>query len=186
MTRRREVVDMGGRPQRRGRGPHRLTVLAPTAVDVVAFAGGWLFDRVAAGWNVSVFLVEHSAEQSLRILGADNVDLCTAGMCAQQVRVGGAVALSTELVSDGHPFRPSLLRAFGARRTAVTLWGNSFPAELSCGADPLTYQLSTAAQAFKAHALVAAGAPREMARPTELFRRGIAHPTAVESVLPLA
>ena len=37
---------------------YRLDVVAGSVVDVVRFAGGWLFDRAMAGWDVSVLLTD--------------------------------------------------------------------------------------------------------------------------------
>src|ERR1700688_3322744 len=49
----------------------RLAVLAPSVVEVVRSAGGWLFDRAMAGWNVTVITSDHSDSRPLQILGAD-------------------------------------------------------------------------------------------------------------------
>src|SRR6201999_4509172 len=38
---------------------YRLDVVAADVADVVKFAGGWLFDRAMAGWDVTVLLVDH-------------------------------------------------------------------------------------------------------------------------------
>ena len=35
---------------------YRLDVMAASAVDVAQAAGGWLYDRVMAGWEVTVLL----------------------------------------------------------------------------------------------------------------------------------
>src|SRR3974377_1817445 len=53
----------------------RLPVVAPGVVDVVQFAGGWLFDRAMAGWDVTVLLADHSDCRPLHILGARILDL---------------------------------------------------------------------------------------------------------------
>ncbi len=37
---------------------YRLDVLGVSAVDVVEAAGGWLYDRVMAGWEVTVLLAQ--------------------------------------------------------------------------------------------------------------------------------
>src|SRR5439155_14971420 len=54
---------------------YRLDVVAADVVDVVKFAGGWLFDRAMAGWDVTVLLVDHPDERPLQILGAHTIDL---------------------------------------------------------------------------------------------------------------
>ena len=40
---------------------YRLDVVAASAVDVVQSAGGWLYDRVMAGWEVTVLLPQAAA-----------------------------------------------------------------------------------------------------------------------------
>jgi hypothetical protein len=37
---------------------YRLDVVAATVADAVAAAGGWMFDRVMAGWDVRVMLAD--------------------------------------------------------------------------------------------------------------------------------
>ncbi|HWF27336.1 MAG TPA: hypothetical protein VG327_02980, partial [Mycobacterium sp.] len=48
---------------------YRLDVVAASTVDVVQSAGGWLYDRVMAGWEVTVLLPHSCDSRSLRILG---------------------------------------------------------------------------------------------------------------------
>ena len=45
---------------------YRLDVVAADVADVVKFAGGWLFDRAMAGWDVTVLLVDHPDERPLQ------------------------------------------------------------------------------------------------------------------------
>ena len=35
---------------------YRLDVVAPNVLDAVKFAGGWIYDRVMAGWDVTVLI----------------------------------------------------------------------------------------------------------------------------------
>jgi hypothetical protein len=179
-----DTAEMDLRPPRRGRGPHRLTVLAPTVADIVASAGGWLFDRASAGWSVSVLLADESSDRPLRILGAETVGLCTARACAQQVQYRRFVVISTELLSAGHPLRTALVSGLGERKRAITLWGEPCPGEPEYSIETLTYRPSAAAQAFKAQALVAAGVSRTRAASPEVFRRSSAHPAAAPAVAP--
>ena len=53
---------------------YRLDVVAASPVDVVQSAGGWLYDRVMAGWEVRVLLPESCDTRALRILGVGVVD----------------------------------------------------------------------------------------------------------------
>ena len=54
---------------------YRLDVVAADVADVVKFAGGWLFDRAMAGWDVTVLVADHPDERPLQILGVQIVDL---------------------------------------------------------------------------------------------------------------
>jgi len=54
---------------------YRLDVVAANVIDVVKFAGGWLFDRAMAGWDVTVLVADHVDPRPLQILGAQIIDL---------------------------------------------------------------------------------------------------------------
>ena len=58
---------------------YRLDVVAADVADVVKFAGGWLFDRAMAGWDVTVLVADRRGDPSddrpLQILGAQALDL---------------------------------------------------------------------------------------------------------------
>ena len=47
---------------------HEMTVIASSVTDVVASAGGWLFDRRMAGWKVDVLVADRVGERPLQIL----------------------------------------------------------------------------------------------------------------------
>ena len=48
---------------------YRLDVVASSVDDVVVSAGGWLFDRAMAGWEVNLLIAEPSDARPLQILG---------------------------------------------------------------------------------------------------------------------
>ena len=54
---------------------YRLDVVAPTVLDAVKFAGGWVYDRVMAGWDVTVLIGDDEDVRPLEILGAEVCDL---------------------------------------------------------------------------------------------------------------
>src|SRR3984885_16045374 len=54
---------------------YRLDVVGVSPADVVRSAGGWLYDRVRAGWQVAVLLPPHSDTRPLQILGVYVADL---------------------------------------------------------------------------------------------------------------
>ena len=68
---------------RRPQAPHRdggsvkyrLDVVASSPADVVGSVGGWLYDRVRAGWDVCVLLPQRCDSRPLQILGIQVADL---------------------------------------------------------------------------------------------------------------
>ena len=139
--------------------------------EVVRSAGGWLFDQVLAGWDVTVVTADHDDQRALQILGVRGRDLETvlaapvAGPCLQ------AVALPADLYDADERVRRMVRSATESGRAEVRLWGEAWPADFDCGADSVSHQLSLAARAFKTQALAAADVHAEAAD-TEVFRRG--------------
>jgi hypothetical protein len=133
----------------------RLTVIAPTAAEAVRYAGGWLFDQVLAGWDVTVITADAGDPRPLRILGVRHrrLDVMLAmpeiGPCLE------AVAVHTDLYAGDERVRRLVLAAAGTGRAEIRLWGGAWPDDFGA-ARPLAYRLSLAAQAFKANALAAA------------------------------
>ena len=54
---------------------YRLDVVAADVADVVRCAGGWMYDRVMAGWDVTVLLADGADKRPLHILGVETADL---------------------------------------------------------------------------------------------------------------
>ena len=147
-------------------------------VEAVRFAGGWLFDQVMAGWDVTVLTAGEADARPAQILGARVADLemvlarRVRGSCLQGIAVRadlyGSDARVRRMVDEA---RESLAE--------VRLWGQEWPAELDGAADPVRYQLSVAARAFKAQALAAAAIAADPAQNTEEFRSTARRPTLV-------
>jgi hypothetical protein len=144
-------------------------------VEVVQLAGGWLFDRAMAGWEVTVLTADHTDCQPLRILGARAVDMEDALAAPVAAPRPQAVAVRADLYGSDVRIRRMVLDALGDDRTEVMLWGDPRPADLG-GAGSVRHRLSVAARAFKAQALAAAAAPVDSAEVTETFRRAEAPP----------
>lgn len=155
--------------------------MALCSAEVVQFAGGWLFDQVMAGWDVTVITADHGDSRPLEILGARSRDLETVlalpvvGPCLQ------AIAVRADLYESDARVRRMVLVAFDQGQAEVRFWGGSRPPGRSGRADPLPHRLSVAARAFKAHALVAAAVPADPADDVEVFRRGTATGRAAPS-----
>jgi hypothetical protein len=168
------------RPQAGGAAIHRyqLTVVAGSTADVVQSAGGWLCDRARAGWDVNVFLnvfVADSSDQlSLTILGATTLRLDgDFSTVMREMSPGGELAVSADLLSTDSRVRAGVVNALKRGLADVTVWGKHWPAELGRQADSVQHRVSSAARAFKLHALAAADVPPDAVTPTEtLFRIG--------------
>ena len=156
----------------------RLAAIAPSVVEAVRFAGGWLFDQVMAGWDVTVLTAGEADARPAQILGACVADLemvlarRVRGSCLQGIAVRadlyGSDARVRRMVDEA---RESLAE--------VRLWGQEWPVELDGAAGPVRYQLSVAARAFKAQALAAAAIAADPAQDTEEFRSTASRPTLV-------
>lgn len=171
------TFDISGHPANRARRTsadgevlrHRLDVFAARPHDVVQTAGGWLFDRVMAGWQVNVMLPGdgrgEGGDRSLRILGVQVLDL--------EFELDPSAPLSQSLAVSGEAFvaheclREKMRKAMGNRLVEVALWGQGWPLGIDRALVRTEYRLSAAARAFKGQALRAAGIAYQAIDPTE-------------------
>ncbi len=167
---------------------YRLDVVAATVVDVVRFAGGWLFDRAMAGWDVTVLLMDladHPDDRPLQILGAQVVDLEDALASVQSRPRPQALAAAADLFGCDSRVRQGVLQALDHGVTEVTLWGENWPAELDDSVGLVQHRLSMAAHTFKAQALEAAALPHGSIGHVETFRSGLlAWPSVAADLIP--
>jgi hypothetical protein len=137
---------------------YRLDVVAPGVLDAVKFAGGWLYDRAMAGWDVTVLLDRDGEDvRPLEILGAVVMDLESVLQAWAQRPHPQTVAVSADMFAADPRVRMHVLTALNQGMTEVTLWGEQWPAELESNVDSVRHELSAAARAFKAQALTAVG-----------------------------
>lgn len=151
---------------------YRLDVVAAGVGDVVRYAGGWLFDRSVAGWEVTVLVAELADPRPLRILGVDVVDLETVLALEAPDRRPQSLAVDADLCARDPRARDGVRRALEYRGIEVVVWGEGWPSESGHGVDPVVHRLSVAARAFKHHALVAAGFVATEVGTLEIFRSG--------------
>ncbi len=162
---------------------YRLDVVAADVADVVRFAGGWLFDRAMAGWDVTVLLADHPDERPLQILGAQILDLEYALTTAGHRPPPQTLAVAADLFDCDPRVRQGVLQALDQGATEVTLWGQTWPAELEDSVGLVQHRLSAAAQAFKAQALAAAASSPDSIEPIETFRSRVVSCPSVEADL---
>ncbi|MGV9800358.1 hypothetical protein ACWDTP_20160 [Mycobacterium sp. NPDC003449] len=150
---------------------YRLDVVAPCVVDAVRFAGGWLVDRVMAGWDVTVLIGADEDVRPLEILGVDTIDLESVLVSWEDRPHPQTVAVAADLFNSDERVRRGVLGALEQGSTEVTLWGEQCPGDLSVA--PALHELSAAARAFKAQALAAVNHPEAASVcGTEAFRCG--------------
>ena len=151
---------------------YRLDVVAADAADAVRFAGGWMYDRVMAGWDVTVLLADRSDVRPLQILGVATCDLESALALWEERPHPQTVAVAADLFASDERVRRGVLGALEQGMTEVTLWGDSWPADLDDSVGPVAHHLSAAARAFKSQALTAAADAGSVGA-TETFRCGV-------------
>jgi hypothetical protein len=148
---------------------YRLDVVAVSAIDVAQAAGGWLYDRVMAGWQVTALLPHGCDTRPLQILGVRALDLEMelASGFAVTGPMRQSLAVSAEAFIADDRVRERVREALDHRLTEVALWGDGWPLRVNRGMTRVQHVLSAAARAFKIQALMAAGVPWPSIDPTE-------------------
>lgn len=164
---------------------YRLDVVSPSVPEVVKFAGGWLVDRVMAGWDVTVLIDGAQDVRPLEILGVASQDLEGALEMWAERPHPQTVAVASELFSADSRVRQGVLNALEQGLTEVTLWGEHWPEELDDTVGSVSHQLSAAARAFKAQALAAIDPSTALIGDAETFRCGVmARPSVAADLIP--
>lgn len=154
---------------------YRVDVVARDVSEVVQFAGGWLVDRVMAGWDVTVLISGDGDLRPLEILGVQIQDLESTLEDWTERPHPQTVAVAADLFAADERVRRGVLGALDQGMTEVTLWGDSWPPELNAAVGSVRHELSAAARAFKAQALAAIpGLGAASVEATETFRCGLA------------
>ena len=135
---------------------YRLDVIASSTADVVCSVGGWLYDRVRAGWKVNVLLPQHCDSRPLEILGMRAVALDEQAPLAGSEHEVRGLAVSAEMYAADARIQRALHCALDRWMTEVTLWHDDWPLAVGNRTTPVHHVLSGAARAFKRHAQAAA------------------------------
>lgn len=146
---------------------YQLSVVATDAAELIASAGGWMYDRVRAGWDVSVAVAESTDLRPLQILGVTPLVADQGFDSAVDGLASAAIAIAPEILESKGNVRREVLKALDDGVTEVTLWGATMPRGLCGRVDRMQHRLSSAARAFKAHSLAAAGIPATAISATE-------------------
>jgi hypothetical protein len=161
---------------------YRLDVVASDPADVVCSVGGWLYDRVRAGWEVTVLLPQRCDTRSLQILGMRAADLDSQFPAANTGNAARGLAVSAEMFASDLRIRQEVLKALDRWMTEVTLWHDNWPLAVAHRTTTVQHVLSAAARAFKRHALIAAGIA-DTVGPTESLRSDMKACLPVDSEL---
>jgi hypothetical protein len=162
---------------------YRLDVAAPTVLDAVKYAGGWIYDRVMAGWDVTVLVGDYDDLRPLQILGAEVLDLGSVLECWEDRPHPQTVAVASDVFDRDPRVLAHVRNALDQGATEVTLWGEQVPEELNGSVDCAHHRLSAAARAFKARALAMANDPTAgSVGSTETFHCGLMASVAADLV----
>jgi hypothetical protein len=156
---------------------YRLDVVAPSVLDAVTSAGGWIYDRVMAGWDVTVLVGSDDDQRPLQILGAETLDLDSVLAEWEDRPHPQTVAVAAELFDRDPRVLAHVRNALDQGATEVTLWGEQLPAELAHSVDSAKHHLSAAARAFAAGDRAA-----DSVDSTETFRCGMMASVAADLV----
>ena len=147
---------------------YRVAIIAPNVVDAVHSVGGWVFDRVMAGWEVTVVVPDLADRAPLQILGAIVVNLEDAlgsPPDAVQIWPHELVVAATVFDSDAR-VRSGVTANLEAHADEIMFWGRC-----EGRVRGVEHRLSAAARAFKASALTLAGESFESVPGVETFHR---------------
>jgi len=161
---------------------YRLDVVAASPADVVCSVGGWLYDRVRAGWDVNVLLPQRCDTRPLQILGMQATGLDWQIPAASSGCRTRGLAVSAEMFASDSRIRHEVLQALDHWMTEVTLWHDDWPLAVGHRTTTVQHVLSAAACAFKRHALTAAGIS-DTVGPTETLRSDMKACLPVDSEL---
>jgi hypothetical protein len=148
---------------------YELAVIAIDVGDVVRSAGGWMCDRVRAGWRVTALIPVESDIRPLQILGVKALPFENVYGALRQSSPT-AVAMASEVIEYDNRVRQDIQRVLLRGRTEVTFWGESSPHDLAGWIGEVRHRLSGAARAFKTQALITTSSTNAVAGPTEKFR----------------
>jgi hypothetical protein len=150
--------------------PCAVTVIAHDVGDVVRAAGGWMLDRVRAGWRVRVVVPDGSDIHPLQILGV-KARYAAEPLNARWLRdVPATVATAAETFDQ--PIGAQIDALQRNYDIEVAVWGDG-EIRSALPFDDVRHRLSSAAASFKVRALMAT-AQSPVVGPCEFFRSSAA------------
>lgn len=146
-------------------------VASSSRTEIVRQTGGWLFDHVMAGWDVTVLAPDDGDGRALEILGVRSFDLEAGLNCRFRGRRPQVIAVDADLCDADRRVRERLMRTLQGGESEIRIWSGGRTGLAESGPRTVRHHLSMAARAFKTQALAAARAPGA-AEPVECFGSG--------------
>lgn len=146
---------------------YTMGVLAQSASDAVQCAGALMFDRAAAGWDVTVYTPpEDTCSLAITIVGAKHRDLET--LFSGDAPFPTVLVVTTSLHAASRPVEAHVAAALATHATEV-LFTAVDDAHDAVYEDDCLYTFGSAASAFKKIAVQAAGVQIATFGPSEHF-----------------
>jgi hypothetical protein len=146
--------------------PYELAVLGLDVSDVVRSAGGWICDRVRAGWRVCVQVPAASDLLPLKILGVTTFETDLGALLALSP---AAFAVASGRVDNDTWVRRYVRYALQRGVAEITFWGDRPFVDANRPLGAVEHRLSSVARAFKSQALSAATNSYFQLAPAEAF-----------------
>ncbi|MEZ0052156.1 hypothetical protein ABIA30_003168 [Mycobacterium sp. MAA66] len=137
---------------------YRMEVLVSDVDDTVRRAGGFMFDRAALGWTVIAIVPPECDLRPLAILGVHVVTIDDE-LSIDDWPAPTVMVIPTNYHTDSEPMRRRLQVARGHHSQILTWPAGDHRPRPTTAAAMVHHQLSSAAYAFKAHAVIALGLP---------------------------
>lgn len=139
---------------------YRIAVVGRSPVEVVRQIGGWIFDRAAQGYHVTVITEDVADASVMRILGAHSVSLAEADTAGEDPQPD-VVMVSTGLCRERRTVRSAIGAMIRGKATRVLLFGDDVTSDTNPTVRIVDYPLSIATTAFKTQALHSLSVPAQ-------------------------
>jgi hypothetical protein len=147
---------------------YTLGVMAQSVSDAVLCAGGLIFDRAAAGWDVTVYTKDDGCSLAIEILGAKSCDL--ESLLCQDALYPTVLVVTASLHAENGRVQACVATASRLGAADVLFADAGVPDDTGRGGAFL-YTLGGAASAFKKCAVQAEDVQTDRIGQDEHFRR---------------
>lgn len=161
-----------------------LAVIPVDVDDAIRSAGGWLCDRVRAGWKVNVVVDEVADVRPLEILGIRSFSSDDKFGALKDAPLA-ALAVAADVISQDIQLLKFIDRVVERKAIEFTLWGEYVPVGLEGRLQRVRNHMSPTAAAFKKYAAGACSITCPADEPVEHFHSsGLWYPTDGTDLVP--